>query len=280
MTAIVAAGLAGTELGRAVAAPQALLRDPGARFVKDHRRTAVAAVAVDGRDVYVKRFKPYAWYRRIEWSLAGGPARRCWWASAALTAAGFAVAPPLAVVEERRRGLPAEQYFVTAAVPGAVPSGRYWRERGAAEAPARRRALLRALARELRRFHDLGFYTSDANADNFLVAAGPDGAPRFHLLDLENVRRLRAVSPRRRRKNLVQLYRPVRGEVALRDRLAFLAAYFSTTLRELRPTLVALAGLDAAKEAEYRGRARRRGERRRDVGAEGPRPGGQSRERS
>lgn len=274
MTAIVAADLAGTALGRAVAAPQALLRDPGARFVKDHRRTAVAAVAVEGREVYVKRFKPYAWYRRLEWWVAGGPARRCWRASAALTAAGFAVAPPLAFVEDRRHGLPGEQYFVTAAVAGAVASGRYWRERGAAEPPARRRPRLRALARELRRFHDLGFYTSDANADNFLVAFAPDGSPRFYLLDLENVRRLRAISPRRRRKNLVQLYRPVRGEVPLRDQLAFVAAYFRTTLRALRPTLAALAALDAAKEAEYRERAGRGGERGREAGGEGRRPGG------
>src|SRR5258706_16389370 len=66
---VVAGELRGTRLGARLADPQRLLADPAARFVKDHLRTAVAAAAVEGREVFVKRFKPYAWYRRLEWLL-------------------------------------------------------------------------------------------------------------------------------------------------------------------------------------------------------------------
>ncbi len=255
MSTLLGAGLAGTALGRALAAPGELLHDPSARFVKDHLRTAVAAVSAEGRPLFVKRFKPYAWYRRVEWQVVGSPARRCWQASAALAQAGFAVPAALACVETRSFGLPDESYFVSAAIEGAVPSGRWWLEGGHALPSRARRTALRALARELGRFHERGFYTKDANADNFLIANGPAG-PRFYVIDLENVRAMGTVAERRRRKNLVQLGRPVRGRVGLRDRLAFLRAYFGEPLRTLRTVLRELAELDEKKEAEYRTRRR------------------------
>ena len=98
-----APGLVGTSLGAALAEPARLLEAPGARFVKDHRRTAVAAVIVESREVFVKRFKPYAWYRRLEWLIAPTPARRCWDQSESLEAAGFHVPPPLAAAETRAK---------------------------------------------------------------------------------------------------------------------------------------------------------------------------------
>jgi len=250
----VAPEVAGTPLEAVVAALQRLLDSPGARFVKDHRRTAVAAVTVDGREVFVKRFKPYAWYRRLEWTVAPTPARRCWTRSEELVRAGFRVAPPLAFGETRRCGLPADCYFVTAAVPAAIPAARFWLTNGETLAVSERRNLLEALARELRRFHDAGFYSGDANADNFLLRAAPGEAPEIFLLDLENVRRLGTVSRRRRVKNVVQVYGPLRGRVSLRDRLRFLRAYGGRELSELRDWLDDLAAFDARKEAEYRAR--------------------------
>ena len=120
-----------------------------------------------------------------------------------------------------------------------------------------RRRILVAFARELRRFHDSGFYSGDANADNFLVRLTWPYEPEFFLLDLENVRRPGQVSRRRRIKNLVQLHRPVRGEVAKLDRLRFLRAYAGLQLRELSDWLAAIESLDARKEAEYRARRKR-----------------------
>ena len=254
MTHRIAAELNGTALARALAAPEALLASPGARFVKDHRRTAVAAATVDGREIFVKRFKPYAWYRRLEWMLAPTPARRCWEASGELERAGFNVAPPLAATETRRCVVPADSYFVTLSLEGALPAGRFWRERSAGLGITGRRRLLGSLARELRRFHDAGFYSRDANADNFLVRLDAEGRGEFFLLDLENVRRPWRVSHRRRIKNLVQLYGPVRGEVSLRDRLRFVRAYVGEPLSKARGWLHELAEREKRKRAEYRAR--------------------------
>jgi lipopolysaccharide kinase (Kdo/WaaP) family protein len=258
VNAVIAPALRGTPLGAALAAPGRLLDDPRARFVKDHRRTAVATTTLEGREIFVKRFKPYAWYRRLEWMFAPTPARRCWRQSAALERAGFRVAPPLAVAETRSFGLPADCYFVTAGLDGAEPAGRFWRERALGLASRERRRILVAFARELRRFHDAGFYSGDANADNFLVRLASRDEPEFFLLDLENVRRLGQVSRRRRIKNLVQLQRPVRGEVGKMDRLRFLRAYAGLPLRELRRWLAAIESLDAKKEEEYQARRRPR----------------------
>lgn len=254
MSVALAPEIAAADLRAALAEPQRLLDAAGTRFIKDHRRTAVAAASVGGREVFIKRFKPYAWYRRLEWWISGTPARRCWQRSAELEQAGFRVAPVLAFVETRTCGLPADSYFLTAAITAAVPAGRWWRENVGRVPPTARSHLLSTLAEELRRLHAAGFYTRDANADNFLVRAGQDGRTEVFLLDLENVHRLRNVSERRRAKNLVQLYRPVRGEVRRLDRLRFLRAYFARPLRELRGWLRRLDELDAEKEAEYRSR--------------------------
>lgn len=258
MSVVLAPELVGAELRSALADPQRLLDAPQSRFVKDHRRTAVAAARVGGREVFVKRFKPYAWYRRLEWWLTGTPARRCWRRSAELERAGFRVAPALAFVETRAFGLPADGYFVTAAIDGALPAGRWWRERACRLPLAARSHALSALAAELRRLHDAGFYTRDANADNFLVRDDGEGRAEVFLLDLENVRRLGRVDARRRDKNLVQLHGPVRGEVRRLDRLRFLRAYFARPLHGLAQRLRRLADLDARKEAEYRARRRAR----------------------
>jgi hypothetical protein len=219
-------------------------------------RTAVAAATLEGREVFVKRFKPYAWYRRLEWAFAPTPARRCWRESAALERAGFRVAPALAFAETRRFGLPADCYFVTASVEGAKPAGSFWREQAPELTVRQRSRVLVALAHELRRFHDAGFYSGDANADNFLVRLSERAQPEFFLLDLENVRRLANVSRRRRVKNLVQVLRPVRGQVRRTDCFRFLRAYTGQPLRNVRDWLAAVGALDARKEAEYRRRRR------------------------
>jgi len=254
VTRLFAPEVRGTPLAAALAAPERLLAAPGTRFVKDHRRTAVAAATVDGREVFVKRFKPYAWYRRLEWLFAPSPARRCWDVSRELEAAGFRVAPALAATESRRFAIPGDSYFVTMGLAGALPVGRFFRELAPSLPVSARRRLLAALARELRRFHDAGFYSKDANADNFLVRLDARGTPEFFLLDLENVRRPGSVSHRRRTKNLVQLHGPVRGLVSLHERLRFVREYAGEPLAKLRAWLGELARVDDRKLAEYRAR--------------------------
>ena len=186
--------------------------------------------------------------------VAPTPARRCWTQSAELERAGFRVAPALALAETRCWGLPADSYFVTASVTGAIPAGRFWRERAGGLEIAERRRLLGALARELRRFHEAGFYSRDANADNFLLRAEAGRAPEVFFLDLENVHHVGRVSRRRRFKNLVQMHGPVRGEVRRLDRLRFVREYAGRPLSDLRDWLRELTNVEARKQAEYRAR--------------------------
>ena len=119
-----ASTLAGTSLGETLAKPEDLFAAPSAHVLKDHRRTAVARVSVEGREVYVKRFKPYAWYRRLEGLWRGGPARRSWQVAPRMAARGFRPATLLALVETYRWGLADDGYLVSAAVAGGVPRTR------------------------------------------------------------------------------------------------------------------------------------------------------------
>lgn len=233
--------------------PEALLASPGARFVKDHLRTAVAAVEVEGREIFVKRFKPYAWYRRLEDLVLRTRARRSWQVAGELAEAGFRPAPALAFVERRVFGLPADSYFLMEKVEDAVPAGRWWVEEAAKGGVRRRRELLRAFARDLRHFHDAGFYTRDANATNFLVRPGAAGGLEIFVLDLENVRRPGRVSRRRRIKNLVQAERPIRTDLTTRDRLCFVAAYLEGS-SDLGGWLRELASVAEQKEIEWKRR--------------------------
>lgn len=244
----------------AEAAVERLLADPGralelsgARFVKNHLRTAVAELRVGDRRLFVKRYHPYRWYRRVEGAFLGTPARRAFEAARALEAEGFRVPRVLAVVEEWRYGLPAESYFVTEAVEDGVPAGRFWVESARGLEARARRAVLRAVTETLRRFHDAGFYTRDANANNFLVRGNAELGFELVHLDLDGVRRLRVVRESRRVKNLVQLYRLVRGQMSRGDRWRALLAYFGDAI-EARHRLPELDRVDRAKEAEYQRR--------------------------
>ncbi|MGH7823521.1 MAG: lipopolysaccharide kinase InaA family protein [Candidatus Binatia bacterium] len=275
-SALFADAIRGSALAGAVADPQRLLDSAEARFLKDHLRTAVARVRIGERDVYVKRFKPYAWYRRVGAALSATPARTSWENARRLERAGFFVPAPLAMVEDG-----ADSYFVTEAVPGAEPAADWWLRTSDGLAPALRRRIVRSAARTLRRFHDSGLYSRDTNANNFLLRLRRDGETEFFFLDLENVRPMRRVGRRRRVKNLVQLYRILRGRFSARDRLRFLLFYLGCHLPlgpaergELRGWLDDLGRLDLRKESEYQARARR--QRRRgahaEVGVTPPRP--------
>jgi hypothetical protein len=258
MTAWVAAELRDTSLGDALRDPRELFQDPRARVLKDHARTAVAAVSFDGRELYVKHWKMHRWYRPLVWLATGTPATQSLASAAKLEDAGFRVPQRLAATESRAVGVPRDCWLVTAAVADAQPLGRLWREQAAVWPVRRRAALLAAVAAEFARFHAAGFYSRDANADNLLVRWRAAGPPEFHYLDLENVRHVGRVSRRRRVKNIVQLYRPVRGMVGRNDRLRWLRAYFGTRLSSCREWLADLAVVDERKEREYVARAARR----------------------
>ena len=262
MSAWLAAELRDTSLGEALRDPRALFQDPRARVLKDHARTAVAALSFDGRELYVKHWKMHRWYRPLVWLATGTPAAQSLASAAKLEGAGFRVPARLGATEHRTLGVPRECWLVTAAVSDAQPLGRFWREQAAGWPVRRRAALLTSIAAEFARFHAAGFYSRDANADNFLVRWRAAGSPEFHYLDLENVRHVGRVSRRRRVKNIVQLYRPVRGMVRRNDRLRWLRAYLGMHASNSRAWLADLSVVDERKEREYAARSSARASRR------------------
>ncbi|HVB83198.1 MAG TPA: lipopolysaccharide kinase InaA family protein [Candidatus Binataceae bacterium] len=135
----------------------------------------------------------------------------------ALVAAGFAVAPLLMLGDERGGG---RTMMVTARVAG-EPLPRVLRS--VADAPARRRELLRALGAEVARLHRAGFIHGDLTPYNIFVA---NGTPvRFSLIDHERTIRPRLGWERRRLRNLVQLCRFDLEGLGRTDRLRIVDAY-------------------------------------------------------
>ena len=253
-----AANVVGTPLAEPLANPERLLESADAELIKNHPRTAVARVALSGSDVYVKRFKPYAWYRRIEALWGRSPARHSWWVASRIAVRGFTPAPLLAMVETTRQGIPADSYLVSAAIDGAVPAARFWLEQARGRPLADRRRFLREAGGRLRRLHDAGFYSRDANADNFLVRFDGAGKPEFWLIDLETLREVGHVSHRRRVKNLAQLHNLLRGHVSAPDRMRVLEAYLGERGEGLRELAEGTLVLDRRKASEYARRRERR----------------------
>jgi hypothetical protein len=90
----------------------------------------------------------------------------------------------------------------------------------------KKREIVARLAREIRRFHDLGFVHGDLVPGNIFVAFEAHGKPRFCFMDNDRTRRY-PVRLRRRlwRRNLVQLNRFPLAGISLQDRMRFFHAY-------------------------------------------------------
>jgi hypothetical protein len=166
-----------------------------------------------------------------------------------LRAAGFEAPEVVAVLERRRFGLPLVSCAVTTYVPGPALDA-LWRDRVGA---ARRRLML-AFADYLRRLHAAGVYPQDLRAANVLVAS--EEPTRFVLVDLDRIRRYRRLSWRRRRKNLVQVYRSAGRGASLAERARFLRSYLGRHAPgEVRAIGAEIERVGRMKDAEY---ARRR----------------------
>jgi glycosyl transferase family 2/lipopolysaccharide kinase (Kdo/WaaP) family protein len=203
----------------------------------------------------VKRYHVFA--PRLALASLGrdSPAVRAWTAAGMLSARGFRVPELAAAVEYRRGGLLRRSFFVTHEVPDALTADAYWHRILAEPDGPRRCAARRAFAVMLgglfRRLHAAGVYHRDLKDANLLVT-GPLSAPSCVLLDLEEVRVVEDVSPRRRVKNLVQLARTLGRHATASDHARFLAAYLEGATRGER-RLVAEAVRRAAARKD-RGR--------------------------
>jgi len=150
----------------------------------------------------------------------------------ALTDAGFLVPPGIAAGEKRHFGTLQAAFVLTSAIDGAPLTTFLEENVSGPTAPLsvlEKRAALRALARQIRRFHDLGFVHGDLVASNIFVCR--DGARNLQFVFMDNDRTRRYPKWMRQslwKRNLVQLNRLPLRSISLQDRIRFFQEYSAT----------------------------------------------------
>ncbi|HXG53413.1 MAG TPA: lipopolysaccharide kinase InaA family protein [candidate division Zixibacteria bacterium] len=147
---------------------------------------------------------------------------------AALAQKGLNAPVAVAAGEERRFGAVRRAFLLTRAVPGETLPAFLLRRHGEPADRAwilEKRKLIRELAAEVRKLHDLGFVHGDLVAANVMIARA-DGVWRFYFIDNDRTRRYPRRLPQSLwKRNLVQLNRLVLPGISLQDRLRFFRAY-------------------------------------------------------
>ena len=150
----------------------------------------------------------------------------------ALADVGFLAPPAVAAGEKRHFGILKTAFVLTAALDGAALTSFLKENAGgtnAALSVVEKRAALKALARQVRRFHDLGFVHGDLVASNIFVCR--DAAMNLHFVFMDNdrTRRYPTWLPQSLwKRNLVQLNRLPLSSISLQDRVRFFQAYSAT----------------------------------------------------
>jgi heptose I phosphotransferase len=201
-------------------------------LVKDHKGRRdifrIKATADDGRPLvlFLKRnWRPYkkdglhSLLRRGKvWSIA----RQEWENSKLLAAAGLTTAALVAYGEECGPLWERFSFLVTEAAPGAQTLEQFLRE---CRDRRRRRAVLDALAGEIRKLHDAGLAAPDLFSRHLFVDESTE-PPRFCLIDMARLNQRSSLAARLRARDLAALNvtAPLR-DVTARERLRFLRLY-------------------------------------------------------
>jgi hypothetical protein len=150
----------------------------------------------------------------------------------ALADAGFLVPPGIAAGEKRHLGRLKSAFVLTAAIEGA-PLTIFLKENAgrtdAGLSVSEKRAALKALARQIRRLHDLGFVHGDLVASNIFVSRDAAMNLQFVFMDNDRTRRYPKWLPQSLwKRNLVQLNRLPLASITLQDRVRFFQEYSAT----------------------------------------------------
>jgi Lipopolysaccharide kinase (Kdo/WaaP) family len=208
-----------------------ILGGAGCRIVKDEGRTRAGVITVEGMPpAFIKRTTIASRGRGLAARAFGSRARRALSGAQILRAARIPHPRPLAAMDLTEGGAVRASYLASEALVGADTLSRFaLGARGVKARDARRRRrILDAVAREVRRMHDAGVYTLDLQETNVMVAEGDGGGFRVYFIDLEDIRRARSVSWKRRMLNLVHLDRSIGRFLCRAARLAFLYSYLGS----------------------------------------------------
>lgn len=170
--------------------------------------------------------------------------------TASLRASGAPVPEPALVWTRRVAGPVWRAAVATVEVPGTLDGERFLRSH-----PAPDTVILtaRAAGRAVRRFHDAGGVHADLHVKNLLVRGQDTVGPEVIVIDLDRARRVDRVSPRRRLRELMRLYRSLRkrgllAAVGPRGLAAFFEAYTGSD-RALRRALLGHLSLERLRVA-------------------------------
>ncbi len=183
-----------------------LISSPAFEPVKDEAKTRGGFIALEnGGGAFIKRFdrgsRSYGWWLRIR----GSRARRSVRGAELLRASGFRHPEPYAAIELSSAGSIRASYLISEPLRSARNLSVFIKVKdGRRRQSARwRRGVLDAVAREVRRLHDAGLFSSDLQETNLMLEE-TGGDPAIYFVDLDGFRRLWRVGRSRRERNLVQ----------------------------------------------------------------------------
>ncbi len=201
-----------------------LIHGSAFQSLKQTARTVAGFVVVDDKRIFIKRVDEGSRLKGWILRLRGSRARRVLRGAAMLKTAGFACPEPFAAAEARSLGAIRASFVISEALVGARIMSDVVLDGGRRNF-RRRRQILAAVAMEIRRLHEAGIYTLDLQETNLMLADGEGAECKIHFVDLEDFRRARLVSERRRLLNLVHLDRTIGRFLPLTQRLRFLYKY-------------------------------------------------------
>ncbi|HYB91603.1 MAG TPA: lipopolysaccharide kinase InaA family protein [Candidatus Binataceae bacterium] len=201
-----------------------------ARFrpYKAEGRTLAGMIEGDGHaPAFLKRTTTPSWVRGLIERIRGSRASRSLRGAGILAARGIPHPATLAALDAIQWGAIRASYLASEYLADADTLSRFALGPGGIKGRdvRRRKRISDAVARAVRRLHDSGIYTRDLQETNVMVRDDGAGGYQVYFVDLEDFRRARTVSWRRRMLNLVHLDRSIGRFLCRAARLDFLYAY-------------------------------------------------------
>jgi tRNA A-37 threonylcarbamoyl transferase component Bud32 len=209
--------------------PDILFFDQRARITKDSRTSSSLLYPLDGwyRGVYLKRFNCKGRIYSLKYTYRRSRAKKAWQAANSFMARGVPTPKPILYFENRFCRLLYRSYFVTEMIPDAVSLQSHVEENFAAMPLTTKRAMLRALARHIKKMHVCGLYHGDLKANNILIQIPSQDETKIFFVDLDAVRIKHELSPEEKTRDLGRLNCSFLNTVVVSrtQRLYFLQCY-------------------------------------------------------
>jgi Lipopolysaccharide kinase (Kdo/WaaP) family len=241
-----------------MADPEAFFNDPSARVLKNGTKTKVIQRTIADlrgvpREVVIKRFHYSSLPRRCGGLVLQSPAARSLEGALLLRHSGFQTPEPLAAFEFRKLKRRGTSYYVSAAARADHSLQSFWDKVVPTMARQKRRAVTRAILRDLARLvsglHSIGIYHRDLKGSNILIREWETDRRQFFLVDLDRVERRRRLSLGKKIRNLLQVKR---GAWSLKERIYFYMRYAELICRskkEAKAFVRKVLGVSRRKQA-------------------------------